>query len=220
MRPNLQPRSKFIAALAFLQRLFERAIGAHENRRFGVAIAERSERYLMLLNRDEGHLTFRIALEHLRREYDLFFEESALVPAGLQLQRKLVDLAERYEIADQLVNKMFVEPPIARLFNAVVAEGAKQKASRIRIEFEPNRRGLPVQMLTEQGWSEYMLLPYNLGEAFRGVIARVEGIGYAELYAYMGQPPEMPTYVSFHRNDPQHLEIELGPLQDQEKEAG
>lgn len=149
----------------------------------------------------------------------MFLEESALVPAGLNLQRKLVELSARYEIADRLVNKMFVEAPIARVFNAVVAEGAKQQASRIRIGFEPNRRGLPVEKLTEQSWSEYMLLPYNLGEAFRGVIARVEGIGYAELYAYMNQPPEMPTYVSFHWSDQEHLEIGLGPLQDREKQT-
>ncbi len=70
---------------------------------FGVEIEERAKQYLLVLNQDEKSLDFRIALENLRFESELLWEESALAPEGLELLRKLTELAERYEIVDGLV---------------------------------------------------------------------------------------------------------------------
>lgn len=211
MQPNLQKSSIPVAIAAFVQRAFGRSFGTYKDPEFGVGIEKRARRCLLLLNKDEKSLTFRIALENLRREFDLLMEESALVPEGLELQRKVVELAARYEIADLLVQEMLTQPPVVKLFTAILAEAQKAGAAEVQIDFRTNRDTFPVLQKTEGNWTEMMRVPGSLEEPLRGVIARVEGIGFAVLAPRLEQKHPLPTDLRFSWIDRQRLEITLDP---------
>jgi hypothetical protein len=207
MAPTLQQRSTLIAIVAFLERAFWRTLGREQNPQYGEDIVRRSTRFLNLLDRDEKSLAFKIALENLRREWDLLNEEAALVPEGLELQRKAVELAGRYEIADVLVRDMLTQPPIARLFNAILADAVKAGATQVKFDFTPDQVGFSVQMKVGLGWTEMMYLPAILQMPLRGVIARVEDIGYEVLRPRLESKSPMPTALEFSWIDRQQLMI-------------
>ncbi len=208
---NLVKRSIPVAIASFLQRAFGRSVGTHSNPEFGVGIEARAKRFLILLNKEEKSLTFRIALENLRREFDLLMEESALVPEGLELQSKVVELADRHEIADLLVREMLTQPPVVKLFNNILAKARKVGAPEVQIDFNAKGDTFPVLLNTGSNWAEMMRVPASLEEPLRGAIARVEAIGFAVLAPRLEQNHLLPTGLRFGWIDRQRLAISIDP---------
>lgn len=207
MAPTLQKRSIPIAVVAFLRSALRRAVGMEPSSRYGENIAQRSKQLLDDLSLDEGSLAFKIALEELRREFDLLNEEAALIPEGLELQRKVVELAGRYEIADLLVRDMLTKPPVVRLFSGILVDAAKAGATQIKFEFLPDQEGFSVQMQVGSVWTDMLNLPATLELPLRGIIARVEGLGYDAACPRIQSP--MPQNLEFRWRDRQQLVIHL-----------
>lgn len=205
MLPELRKRSLLVALAAFVARAFARSYGSAKPLRFGVDIKERARRYLSKLNTSEESLTFKIALENLRRECDLLMEEAALVPEGLELQRKVVALADRYEIAQELLREALNEPPVVKLFHAILAQAREAGSNQVQIDFEAN----PIAVLTraEGSWKEPMRIPSTLEEPLRGVIARVEGIGFGALARHIEGGAKLPREVTLKWIAPNRLEV-------------
>jgi len=212
MKPNLEKRSIPVAIVAFLQRAFARSFGIYRSPEFGVDIQKRAGSYLLDLKRDEKSLPFKIALENLRRDSDLLEEESALVPEGLELQRKVVELADRYQIAAELVKEGLTQAPVAKLLLAIFMEARKLGGDKVHIHFNLKRGSFPVLYELAGDWTEMMWIPGNLEEPLRGAIARVEGIGFTVLAPYLEHKHPLPANVKFHWIDSQRLEIFLDRL--------
>jgi hypothetical protein len=211
MKPNLAKRSIPVAIVAFLQRALARSLGSYRRPVCGVDIQKRAGRYLLDLNRDEKSLTFKIALENLRSESDLLDEESALVPEGLELQRKVVELADRYEIAAELVKEGLTQAPVARLMTAIFTEAQKAGSQHVQIDFNLNRGSFPVLYELAGNWTEMMRIPGNLEEPLRGAIARVEGIGFSVLAPHLELKQPLPADVRFTWIDSHRLDITMDP---------
>lgn len=207
MAPTLKKRSIPIAVAAFLKRVLRRTVGMEPSSQYGENIAQRSKQLLDGLSLDEGSLAFKIALEELRREFDLLDEEAALIPEGLELQKKVVELAGRYEIADVLVRDMLTKPPVVRLFSCILVDAAKAGASQIKFDFLPDQEGFSVQLWVGLVWTDMMNLPTVLELPLRGVIARVEGLGYEAACPRFQTP--MPQNLEFRWRDRQQLVIHL-----------
>lgn len=211
MKPDLEKRSIPVAIVAFLQRAFARSLGIYKNPEFGVDIQKRAGRYLLDLKRDEKGLPFKIALENLRRDSDLLDEESALVLEGLELQRKVVELADRYQIAAELVKEAMTQPPVARLLTAIFTEAQKAGSRHLQIDFNLKRGNFPVLYELAGDWTEMMRIPGNLEEPLRGAIARVPGIGFTVLSPHLEHKHPLPANVRFNWIDSHRLDITIDP---------
>lgn len=132
-----------------------------------------------------------------------------MIPEGLELQRKVVELAGRYEIADVLVRDMLTKPPVVKLFTAVLADAVKAGGTQIKFEFLPGQEIVAVSMKVALGWSEMMTIPVTLEQPLRGVIARVEGIGHEVLRSRLELKSPGPTRLEFRWIDHQQLVILL-----------
>ncbi len=211
MKPPLEKRSIPVAIIAFLQRAFARSVGIYRSPEYGVDIQKRAGRYLLDLRRDEKSLTFKIALENLRHDSDLLGEESALVPEGLELQRKVVELADRYEIAADFVQETMTQPPVARLLTAIFTEAKKAGSQHVQIDFNLKHGTFPVLYELAGDWTEMMRIPGNLEEPLRGAIARVAGIGFTVLSPHLEHMNPLPTDVRFNWIDSRRLDITIDP---------
>ncbi len=211
MRLNLQKRSIPIAIVAFLARAFGRSFGIYKDPQFGKGIEKRAKDYVVFLSKDEKSFLFRIALENLRRESDLLSEEVALVPEGLELHRRVVELANRYEVADRLATEMLTEPPLVKLFNGILAQALQDGANEVHINFNTTRDTFPVMLKVEGTWTEAMRIPACLEAPLRGVIARVEGIGFPVLAPRLSARVPLPQDLAFRWLDRQRLEIVINP---------
>ena len=209
MRPNLEKRSKLIAIVAFLQRTVGISFRSFQKSRFGVGIEKRARRCLSLLNTNEKGLTFKIALENLRFEFDLLMEEAALVPDGLELHRKVVELAERHEIADVIVREMFNRPPVVRLFFAILAEARNADASLVQFDLINKLDTFPVFYEVQGNRIEAMRIPSTLEVALRGMFARAEVIGFKVIAAHFEQNLSLPKDIGIKWINPQRLEITI-----------
>jgi type II secretory ATPase GspE/PulE/Tfp pilus assembly ATPase PilB-like protein len=190
-----EKRSVLVAALAFLQRAFSRSMGLYRPPRFGEETEGRARQFHRQLQENASSLSFRLALEYLRQEEDLLSEEAALGPEALGLQRNLLELADRSEIADQLVTRMLTLPPVVKLFTALLSQAIKEDAAAIQIEFDTSQELIPVRMRQHDTWVDTVRIPIELARPLRGVIARIDGIGYDKLASRVGNTTPLPTKV-------------------------
>jgi hypothetical protein len=169
--------------------------------------------YLHRLANVEDENAFPISLRNLSREHDLLSEEAALRPDTLELQVRIVELAQRDPEARRIADEMLSEWPIAKLFAAVLAQARTDDARSIRIDLGSSRRSeIRIWFAKPSGWSEVMTTPGDIAGAVRGFAVRLERVGYATARPYF--PPRYsptPEAIHFVRLDEQTIEIALEP---------
>ena len=198
--------SKFVAFLSLFLRGQRNTFGIQKYPKPGENIEARASQYLTRLNSDEASLAFKIALEDLRTEYDLLFEEAALAPKGLELHRKVIELANRYEIANDIVRDSFIATPIGLVITVILAE-AHAKATKIQLDFEGDGQSIIGRIHTKGDWEVNMEIPRALAPPLRGAIARMEAIGFAALGPHMNHDKPLPNDVEFFWLNPECVEI-------------
>lgn len=208
-KEELRKRSSFVSLAAFLQRAGLRAVGRYKDPVYGQHFEARSARYLSALSLPIDSLRFKIALENLRREWDLLNEDAALLPKPLELQNKMLDLAKSEEIARNLVDGMLNESPLAKLFGAILSSAREDGASKARIDFPSD--GKPVKVWFEVGgaWKDTMNVPSSLAEPLRGVAVRASTASYSRVRPFMNSEKPLPDEVVFEWDGDHSLTMTL-----------
>jgi hypothetical protein len=201
------PTSPHVArTLAFLGRAF--GITPHIATRGNEEV--RAGRFLARLQA-KGDLAIQIALADLRHHRDLLYEEAALKPNGLALQALVIELASRHPQAADLVPEMLSEPPLARLFTAILAETHSVRATKARIEFGGHtERMIKVLYCHPTGCREGMTVPSSLREPFLSIVKRAERLGYDAIRPYLQSVSDLPAQVGFSWLSESSLELLVG----------
>lgn len=169
----MRKRSRWIATLAFFERALLRSLGMYKSYVPGQDIERRSREMLALLQQPKDSLRYRITLES-SFPWDLFDEESALLPDALELQARLIEIAPQEESIHLVVAKWVQGSPVSKLTLAIIEQAAKDNASQVRIEFSKGE--MPVRVIHggTAGQEPAMTIPYKLSNALKGGTMRVE----------------------------------------------
>jgi hypothetical protein len=166
----------------------------------------RAERWLAVLAAPSQKLGFRIQVELLCREADLFMDEAALKPACLRLYVRAFDLREQFPALRELLEAELSKAPISKLFSAIVAQGHVNGATSIRVTFkaEPSQveggnlsKAIHVWFLEGEEWKAAMSMPENLSKPLEGAILRVETVGYEKIRPLFWPAEKLPDGLSF-----------------------
>ncbi|MFZ4508176.1 MAG: hypothetical protein ACOYON_10835 [Fimbriimonas sp.] len=203
-----QKASLAVVICAFLYRAFGRAFGIYPLGKPGENVERRARAHLKRLQGDEKSLLWQIALDNMRFESDLLFEEEALRQDCLALQLKILDLSDRYEVAARLIQDYLLKSPVSRLLHAIISEAIKSGATRIQIDCTPSGKPLWVLHLCQGQWSESMQIPANLDAPLRGAIARAEAFGWSK-YAHLASLSPVAAAVRSDWVSPQVVELAM-----------
>ncbi len=205
----MEQRSLKVRVLAFLGRALARSRGAYVTPCYGVNVEPRAARFLTALAWPPESLTFQIALENLLEEFDLLDEECAMMPKALELQARVIELADGHEAARSLTGRMLNEPPVARLFSAILGQASEGAARGVRMEFRPESVDVLFQPLDGLDWHEAMRIPVALSKQVKGIADRAVRVGYASMRRHLIAPQPLPEHVTFRWESDDRFEMEL-----------
>jgi type II secretory ATPase GspE/PulE/Tfp pilus assembly ATPase PilB-like protein len=181
----------WIPVMAFL----ERAFGAAPRPKYGENLETRAQKYLVAQSGPPDSLKFRIALEQLRREYDLLDEESALLADCLALQVKLMQIASANSVAHKICEEAYVNAPVCRLLAALLSQANHDGAKRFDIRIKTD----VIQVIFDIDGKaiEAMTIPKNLAAPLMGAIKRTEAVGYPAMCQFLYKHDDAPSEVNF-----------------------
>jgi hypothetical protein len=184
------------AAMAKLLGFLARAAGVTSRERSTGTVEVRAGRVLGRLQRNQ-ELGTQMALQDLRWQRDLLEEEAALTPNGLALQARVIELASQYEQAALYVAEMLREPPVAKLWTAILARAFADGATAVRIELgDEAARHIKISYLIAGAYQEAMTVPITLRQPLLGVVKRAEFVGYRALRPHLDPEAPLPDDVS------------------------
>jgi len=132
--------------------------------RSGEDVEARASKWLAMLASPKSSLKFRVKLELLALDFDLFQEKEALVDKCLELQLRVRRLASQYpalaEIADIVMSD---KAPIHKLLIAIVAQASSDGCAVIHIAFSETESA----RLQEEAGSFDLASDQNVAKFFR-----------------------------------------------------
>jgi hypothetical protein len=224
------------AKLAFLKRAYLRTTGRWPN--WGVDVESRATQWLMFLENPSSSLGWRVELENLAFQIDLLLEEEALIDECLQLQLRVLELANEYEVVAEIRDGvMGCTTPMNRLVSAMIQQAIQGGASEIWVAFTRDRAnqfreeyslsepppaagrdvasvlGLPsgpeVYYLTGDGFHIAMMVPKNLSKALRGAFERIAAASQAGLLDRLVKMKMIPEGLEFTWVFPDLVKVDI-----------
>lgn len=199
-------KSAVASFLGHVQRIVDRTF---HRREFGQNIAARCRRHLARLDRSEQSFAFLVALHHIAQDFELLREEAALTPEGLGLQRKIVALASRFDIAQAATQKI-ISAPTSQLSCAIVAQACADGASHVRVDFQSENGAITVFYRNCDAWTEACRVPSNLERPLRGALTRLASMGIEAIARSEWVGKTQIHNVSMVSANEQCMELKLG----------
>lgn len=195
-----------INTLAFLQRAF----GIRPRYKPFESIEGRAKQVLIALNSPVGSLRFKLALAHLRVEWDVTSVTFARVPDRLRLQNRLIELAPVDTIARTLCIRFLAEATLPGLFASILARAQAKQVQEVQIYIDKqDSQAFAVSEVTPVGLVQYGTLPLEVGYRLLELFLIVDTAGYREVRPYLPRTLAGPENVLFKWITGNHVHITL-----------
>lgn len=114
--------SGLVQVIAFLGRSLRRQVGEVENpsNPDPSYLSRTAAAYLENLSKESGSLSRLVAIENLRREYNLLSEDYVDLPPLLELQLEVLRLSLDEPALKPIQHRILLEPPVAKIGRAHV----------------------------------------------------------------------------------------------------
>lgn len=163
------------------------------------ALDDRAQKHLATLANPSNRLGFRLFMENLRLEHDLFVEDHASNVNCLALQARVFELAKSFPAAAEICREMSGGIS-AEILSAILANANSRGISTVRIAPRPigadsapsDGRGSDILYISDGEQLLFGTFPTPQDTGVYGLLRRVDAVGYVESKKYLPKTESLP----------------------------